>query len=784
MKKPTSFLLILLFSFCFIKAFPSEKYDSTQLGYIQIKSPNEGHIFSLYANNYNFKWEAPDNISDGQQYCYELSIAEIHENENPDSIINDNSFYNKITDTVDYITDWSISINDNQFNSSTHYAWQVKAFSGDSVTAKSEVYTFYGPPYLEEFKAGNHPVNVIRTTTNSLDSLCGIGDVMFKRNGERHKVKFNGIRVERTGAELYLREGLVVAKCKTPEIKLKPEVSINGNAFFMTDSILLDQEDFKISGYVRWEISDSTLNEGMVTVKSNKAALKYNDLKLLGSAYITNKQKIKLTHPFKSELYLDSNSRFFISGNKYNLHLTGAFKGPIQSRTSKQDTLSLPFKDQEKLSFFYKNTIQTDQQIKLAPGTSIMMNINDYVIDLSDNKSPKYHEDSLKWKGLSFENFKISARKDSTFSFKINEFPGFIDTTYSKKCHASLSDNDTIIDIQTTTDTLEGTYNSFAALYDKIQIEYLNDSLQWLVKGNINIPYLPDDKRIIIKSKNNRIQLAKSIFNSSFKVFPMYIYEFNKISASYADTIVNAQIDQQEKNIELSLLADFVKDNIEMDFDFKGRKIQLNNNNLVKGDAIYLDTYQNDYNYSLSTYSLKDESTNYDFKIYRPLEIYLEAKDQNTLSNGGGKVKGEGSYKYNSKATIKAIPKDDYIFKFWEDRNTGDVFSEEDSISFKIKKNLSLIAYFSDKDTETRIRNQNIQGIKIYPNPTNGNVYLNSKDYKIDQLKILDITGKKVIIRRNLDKTTKIDISHLDNGIYLIQIKTDEGSTIRKIIKE
>ncbi|MFW5895748.1 MAG: T9SS type A sorting domain-containing protein [archaeon] len=608
---------------------------------------------------------------------------------------------------------------------------------------------------------------------------------MFKRNGERHKVKFNGIRVERTGAELFLREGRVVAKCKTPEIKLNPEKSINGNAFFMTDSILLDQEDFKINGYVRWEMPDSTLNEEKDTVKSNKTALKYNDFKLLGTAYFADEQRVSSTHLSKSQMNLNSNSRFFISGNKYSLYLTGTFKVPIQSRTSKQDTLSLPFKDQKKLSFFYKNTIQTDQQVKLAPDTSIMMNISDYVIDLSDNKSPKYHEDSLKWKGLYFENFKISARKDSTFSFKINEFLEFIDTSSLKKCHASLSDNDTIIDIQTTTDTLEGTYNSFPALYDKIQIEYLNDSLQWLVKGNINIPYLPDGERIIIKNKNNRIQLAKSMANSSFKVFPMYKYEFNEISASYADTIIHAQIDHQENNIELILPADFVDDNVKLDFDFKGRKIQLNNNNLVKGDSLYLSTYK-DYNYSLVTHSLKNESTNYDFKIYIPREIYIKVKDQNTVSNSVGKVKGEGFYKYNSKATIKAIPKDDYVFKFWEDRNTGDVFSEEDSVSFKIKKDMPLIAYFSEKDedTETNIRNQNIQGIKIYPNPTNGNVYLNSKDYKIDQLKILDITGKKVIIRRNLDKRTKIDISHLDNGIYLIQIKTDEGSTIRKIIKE
>ena len=783
MKKPVSFIVLLIFSFCVTKTFASEKQDSTQLGYIQIKSPDEDHVFSLRNNYYNFKWGAPSNISDGQEYCYEINIAIVNKDENPDSIINERSVYYKTTDTLDYSTDWSISINDDKLNSSTHYAWQVKAYSGDSVMAKSDVYTFYGPPYLEEFKAGNHPVNVIRTTTNSLDSLCGIGNIMFKRNGERHTVKFNGIRVKRSGAELYLRRGRVVAKCKTPEINLKPERSINGNAYFMTDSILMDQEDLKISGYVKWEIPDSIINEDTDTIKSKKVALKYNNLKLLGSAYFSNAQTACLASPFNSHLHFSSSkSRFFISENRYYIHLTGSYRIPLRNKKSKQDTLALPFKDQRKISFYYENTLQTDKQVKLARDTSIMMNLKDYVIDLSDNKSPAYHKDSLQWKGISFDNFKISALKDSTFSFKINEtFPEFTNTDSAKICHASLSGNDTIIDIQITTDTLDGTYNSFSALYDTIQIGSYNDSLKWVVKGWLKIPYLLNDKRIEIKSHNNRIQLAKILNDSSFSISPMHKYELSEISVAYRDTTIYPVIDHHQKNIELILPSDFREDALIMDFDFKGKKLQLNNHNLIKREKISLDSSKKDYNYSLTTYSIQDSSTNYDFKIYRPRKITLKVKNNDSTEIGGGKVKGDGNYKYNSKTTIKAIPLEGYKFIYWNYENGG-YYSGKDSLTFLVKEDLNLVACF--KEIETAIQQSNSQEIKIYPNPTREKLYFESRDYKIDQLKILDITGKKVTIISNLDNKAIIDMSGFDNGIYLIRIATDKGMITKKVIKK
>jgi hypothetical protein len=229
------------------------------------------------------------------------------------------------------------------------------------------------------------------------------------------------------------------------------------------------------------------------------------------------------------------------------------------------------------------------------------------------------------------------------------------------------------------------------------------------------------------------------------------------------------------------LPSDFREDAFIMDFDFKGKKLQLNNHNLIKGEKISLDSSKKDYNYSLTTYSIQDSSTNYDFKIYRPRKITLKVKNNDSTEIGGGKVKGDGYYKYNSKTTIKAIPLEGNKFIYWNYENGG-YYSGKDSLTFLVKEDLNLIACF--KGIETAIQQSNSQEIKIYPNPTREKLYFESNDYRIDQLKILDITGKKVKIMGNLDKKAIIDMSGFDNGIYLIRIATDKGMITKKVIKK
>ncbi|MFN5056317.1 MAG: T9SS type A sorting domain-containing protein, partial [Bacteroidota bacterium] len=67
-------------------------------------------------------------------------------------------------------------------------------------------------------------------------------------------------------------------------------------------------------------------------------------------------------------------------------------------------------------------------------------------------------------------------------------------------------------------------------------------------------------------------------------------------------------------------------------------------------------------------------------------------------------------------------------------------------------------------------KKSNFESIKLFPNPTNGVINLN--DLEMDQIKIFDIKGPKIIDRRFNNKITNnsLDLSGLSKGVYKVAI--------------
>jgi hypothetical protein len=78
------------------------------------------------------------------------------------------------------------------------------------------------------------------------------------------------------------------------------------------------------------------------------------------------------------------------------------------------------------------------------------------------------------------------------------------------------------------------------------------------------------------------------------------------------------------------------------------------------------------------------------------------------------------------------------------------------------------------------VDDQNQLDISIYPNPTSDMVYI---DGNFSQLKavVYDILGKQVM---NKSITNRIDISHLGNGVYILQLSDGVKQTTQRIIKK
>lgn len=74
--------------------------------------------------------------------------------------------------------------------------------------------------------------------------------------------------------------------------------------------------------------------------------------------------------------------------------------------------------------------------------------------------------------------------------------------------------------------------------------------------------------------------------------------------------------------------------------------------------------------------------------------------------------------------------------------------------------------------------------MKVFPNPTNGKIYFEFADYNIDQLKISDFTGRTIIDKPVIQQNESIDLSSLENGIYIINIRIEKEIFTTKVVKE
>ena len=85
-----------------------------------------------------------------------------------------------------------------------------------------------------------------------------------------------------------------------------------------------------------------------------------------------------------------------------------------------------------------------------------------------------------------------------------------------------------------------------------------------------------------------------------------------------------------------------------------------------------------------------------------------------------------------------------------------------------------------DGSVGTGLNNYQLENIDIYPNPTLGKLNIASAD-KINTLSITNIIGKEILFVKDFSVKT-INLSSYKNGVYFINISTDKGTHIEKII--
>ncbi|MFC5048056.1 T9SS type A sorting domain-containing protein [Aquimarina hainanensis] len=86
----------------------------------------------------------------------------------------------------------------------------------------------------------------------------------------------------------------------------------------------------------------------------------------------------------------------------------------------------------------------------------------------------------------------------------------------------------------------------------------------------------------------------------------------------------------------------------------------------------------------------------------------------------------------------------------------------------------------AEKDLAAEI---SIRGLRIYPNPASANegkLYITSASAKTKTITIFNVLGKKVLFKVLVEKV--LDISPLNTGVYIIQVKEGGKSVTKKLI--
>jgi hypothetical protein len=153
----------------------------------------------------------------------------------------------------------------------------------------------------------------------------------------------------------------------------------------------------------------------------------------------------------------------------------------------------------------------------------------------------------------------------------------------------------------------------------------------------------------------------------------------------------------------------------------------------------------------------------------------IEEIDQHSASYGQGRA--ETGHTYTYKWYVNGIKFPILTISLEQDStNIGDPL--DIWIYGPILKNV-IVQNYNGVGIDDLTLNENI--LSIHPNPSNGKFMINS-NITNGELYIYNVLGEKIYFQKNENEESEIDLSKQPNGIYFLQMKTEQGISTRKIV--
>jgi hypothetical protein len=109
-------------------------------------------------------------------------------------------------------------------------------------------------------------------------------------------------------------------------------------------------------------------------------------------------------------------------------------------------------------------------------------------------------------------------------------------------------------------------------------------------------------------------------------------------------------------------------------------------------------------------------------------------------------------------------------------------FLDENSISELSMQSNTLFSYTLKNQVTLSVGENSFLNIAIVPNPANESISITGLNNTVESIEIVNIAG--AIIRTfNTPKSTTLDISSLDAGIYFLRITSERATVVEKFLK-
>ena len=129
--------------------------------------------------------------------------------------------------------------------------------------------------------------------------------------------------------------------------------------------------------------------------------------------------------------------------------------------------------------------------------------------------------------------------------------------------------------------------------------------------------------------------------------------------------------------------------------------------------------------------------------------------------------------------------RDDNYFHFnwgWGGQQNG-YYTLTNCSSYGFNSNHAIIIGIRGPELPDAIGEYVGENVKVFPNPSNGNVHVCAGSQPILELQVFDMFGK-ILLHKNVDeKEFSIDLSNYNAGTYILRLITNKGVETSKIVK-